>query len=100
MLLRDSIRRAAALFRRRPITSIVIVSTVALGIATTLTAASVAVALFLEPLSFARPGEVVAMHGRSMKGTETRGYFAPADFADLKRRSTSFAALAAHNSYE
>jgi putative ABC transport system permease protein len=71
------------------------VLTLTIGIAGTTTIFSIVDGVLLKPLPFSSPGRVVALYQSNRAKGSDRDGVAPANFADWRARSGSFAALAA-----
>lgn len=82
-------------FRRRPAFTLVAVLTLALGLGANAAIFSVLRAVFLAPLPYPSPDELVRVVGFDRE-TATAGNLAPADFLDFQRDTRTFARMGAH----
>jgi putative ABC transport system permease protein len=71
------------------------VATLAIGIGATTAIYSVVDGVLFKPLAFSNPGRVVALYQNDRKKSVDHDNVAPANFADWRERSRSFAELAA-----
>ena len=93
-LLQD-LRYGVRMLLKKPGFTTVAVLTLALGIGANTAIFSFMNSLFLRPLPFTEPDQLVRLYGESSEGRHFDS-FSYANYADLRDRSQSFAGLAAH----
>lgn len=84
---------AVRILRRNPGFTLIAVLSLAIGIAVNSTLFSFADAVLLRPLSVSRPGEVIALKGKTP--SDSAGNISYRDYADFRDRSKSFDGLVA-----
>ena len=92
-------RYAARTLVRRPGFSLAAVITLALGIGGTTAVFGVVRAVLLEPLPFARPGQLVRLYQYGTGGPSATGYVTPTHFAEFREHLASFQDLATLYTY-
>jgi putative ABC transport system permease protein len=93
--LRYSLRQV----RRNPGFSIVVVTTLALGIGGTTAVFSLLQAVLLAPLPYERPGQLVRFYQQEPDKPATRHYLTGAHFSQLREHAASFEAITALANY-
>ena len=97
--LADDVRFALRSLRRRPGFAAAVVGTLALGIGANTAVFSLVDAIFLSPLSVARPEEVVSIFERMNPTTPYAGLAGPT-FRAIRDESRTLAAVAAYSSHQ
>ncbi|HEX5736609.1 MAG TPA: ABC transporter permease [Blastocatellia bacterium] len=94
-LLQD-LRYGVRMLLKKPGFTVVAVLTLALGIGANTAIFSFMNSLFLRPLPFAEPDQLVRLYGEDSEGRRF-DVFSYANYVDIRDRSQSFAGLAAHD---
>lgn len=85
--------------RRNPIFTVVVVSTLALGIGGTTAMFSVVQGVLLAPLPYQEPAELVRIYQQQPRDPSTRYYLTGPHFKEVRDHAASFETVAALNTY-
>lgn len=96
-LLFADVRYAARVNRRRPLFSLIVVLTLALGIGATTAMFSIVDTLLIKPLPYPRASQLVYAYGWFSGGN--RASISPLDFLDYQARTHTFASFAARTPF-
>lgn len=77
----------------------VTLATLAVGIGGTTAVFSAVDAVLLQPLPYAQPGQLVRLFQQDSTNPNQRGFVSPVHFVEVRRRMSSFASVAAINTY-
>lgn len=98
--LANDLRRAARGLARTPGFSIIVVLILATGIGANTAVFSLVNAVLIQPLGFAEPERLVALHEGASEGGFDRTPFSPPDLLDLQRYQESFEGVGAYRNLE
>jgi len=90
---------AARMLARAPGFTVIAILTLAVGIGGTTAVFSAIDAVLLQPLPYARPGQLVRLYQNDVKDPGARGFVTPVHYAAYRDRVASFAAAAALSTY-
>ncbi len=96
-MLSQNLLSATRMLRTRPGFTTVVVTTLALGIAANTVMFSLVDGIFLRPLPYPEPEQLVQIGDTGMGADEEQNFVAPADLLDWRRLATSFQGLAAYS---